>query len=96
MIKVLGKRVLVKPAEAESKSPGGIIIPDAAQEKIAEGVVIDVGHEVKDIQPNDIVFYGKYAGTTIKESSNSPEFLVMSEDEIFGIKIAKEEEKVDG
>ena len=69
-IKPLADRVLIKPAAAEEKTVGGIIIPDTAKEKPLQGEVIAVGNGTKDeemvVKPNDKVLYGKYAGTEIE------------------------------
>ena len=64
----LGDRVLIKVQEGDSKSAGGIIIPQTAQEKTQTGVVIAVGTdtEVIKVKINDKVMYDKYAGTQIK------------------------------
>ena len=66
-IKPLADRVLVKPAEAEMKTAGGIIIPDTAKEKPQKGTVVAVGPGKKDepmtLKVNDTVLYGKYSGT---------------------------------
>ena len=66
-IRPLGERVLVKMLEGESKTAGGIYIPQTAQEKTQEGVVIAIGddEEIK-VKVNDKIIYDKYAGTTIK------------------------------
>ena len=60
-------RVLIKPAAAEEKSKGGIIIPDTAKEKPQRGTVVAVGNGSKDhtmtVKVGDTVLYGKYAGT---------------------------------
>jgi chaperonin GroES len=66
-LKPLGDRVLVKVGESEQKTAGGIFIPQTAQEKTQEGVVIAVGDD-KDaikVKVGDRVMYDKYAGTTI-------------------------------
>lgn len=66
-IKPLADRVLIKPAAAEEKTVGGIIIPDTAKEKPLQGEVVAVGNGTKDeemvVKPKDKVLYGKYAGT---------------------------------
>ena len=64
----LTDRVLVKLEKSEAKSPGGIIIPDTAQEKTQIGVVIEVGDdkEVIKVKAGDKVMYDKYAGTQVK------------------------------
>ena len=68
-IKPLADRVLVLPAPAEEKV-GGIIIPDTAKEKPQRGKVIAVGEGTKDekmiLKADDVVLYGKYAGTEIE------------------------------
>ena len=66
-VKPLGDRVLVKMVEMETKTAGGILIPQTAQEKTQEGVVLAVGEdEAIKVKVNDRVIYDKYAGTTIK------------------------------
>jgi chaperonin GroES len=67
-VKPLGERVLIKVQEGESKTAGGIIIPQTAQEKTQTGVVIAVGtdKDVIKVKENDKVMYDKYAGTQIK------------------------------
>ena len=69
-IKPLADRVLVKPAAAEEKTIGGIIIPDSAKEKPLKGEVMAVGNGTKDdpmvLKAGDTVLYGKYAGTEIE------------------------------
>jgi chaperonin GroES len=65
----LGDRILVKMVESESKTAGGILIPQTAQEKTQEGVVLAVGDdEAIKVKVKDKVIYDKYAGTTIKIS----------------------------
>ena len=65
-IKPLADRVLVKPAPAEEKTIGGIIIPDTAKEKPLQGEVIATGNGTKDeemvVKTGDTVLYGKYSG----------------------------------
>lgn len=64
----LGDRVLIKIQEGDSKSAGGIIIPQTAQEKTQTGVVIAIGTdtEVIKVKVGDKLMYDKYAGTQIK------------------------------
>ena len=63
----LGDRVLVRMQKTEEKTSGGIIIPDTAQEKTQEGVVLAVGDgEEVNVKVNDKVIYDKFSGTTIK------------------------------
>jgi chaperonin GroES len=67
-VKPLTDRVLVKLEKSETKSAGGIIIPDTAQEKTQLGLVIAVGDdkEVIKVKAGDKVMYDKYAGTQVK------------------------------
>ncbi len=66
-VKPLGDRVLVKMTEMDEKTAGGIFIPQTAQEKTQQGVVLAVGDdEAIKVKPNDKVIYDKYAGTTFK------------------------------
>ena len=66
-IKPLGDRVLVKMQEGAEKTAGGLYIPQTAQEKTQEGVVLAVGDdETINVKVKDRVLYDKYAGSTIK------------------------------
>ena len=69
-IKPLADRVLIKPAAAEERTAGGIIIPDTAKEKPLQGEVLAVGNGTKDeemtLKAGDRVLYGKYAGTEVE------------------------------
>jgi chaperonin GroES len=80
-------RVLVEPAEAETKTASGIIIPDTAKEKPQKGIIIAVGEGLKDkpvtVKVGDNVLYGKYAGTEI--NIEGKEYLIMRNSDIFGI-----------
>lgn len=64
----LGDRVLIKVQEGDTKTAGGIIIPQTAQEKTQTGVVVAVGtdSDVIKVKLNDKVMYDKYAGTQLK------------------------------
>jgi len=64
----LADRVMVKLEKTEAKTAGGIIIPDTAQEKTQQGVVVEVGDdkEVIKVKPGQKVMYDKYAGAQIK------------------------------
>ena len=66
-IQPIGDRILVKTVDAETQTSGGIYIPETAQEKTQEGVVVAVGddEEIK-VKVKDKIVYDKYAGTTIK------------------------------
>jgi len=86
-IKPLADRVLVKPATAEEKTVGGIIIPDSAKEKPLKGEVIATGNGTKDeemvLKPGDSVLYGKYAGTEIEW--NGEQYLIMRQSDILAV-----------
>jgi chaperonin GroES len=86
-IKPLHDRVIVKPAAAEEKTAGGIIIPDTAQEKPMRGTVVAAGpgktDEPMTVKAGDTVLYGKYAGQDIEV--NGDKVLIMRESDILGI-----------
>ncbi len=92
-IKPLADRVILKQSdEAESKSSGGIIIPDTAKEKPQEGKVVAVGKGKIDengkpikmnVKVGDKVLYSKYGGTELKYEGE--EYLIMSESDILAI-----------
>jgi len=83
----LHDRVIVRPAPAEEKTAGGIIIPDTAKEKPQRGIVVAVGAGKKDepvtVKEGDSVLYGKYAGTEIK--LDGQDLLIMRESDILAI-----------
>ena len=88
----LHDRVLVRRVEAEEKTAGGIIIPDSAKEKPAEGEVVAVGNGAKaedgkvtplDVKVGDRILFGKWSGTEVKV--NGEDLLIMKESDILGI-----------
>ena len=83
----LHDRVIVQPAAAETKTAGGIIIPDTAKEKPQRGTVLAAGPGKKDepvtVKAGDTVLYGKYAGTEI--TIEGTEYLIMRESDILAI-----------
>jgi chaperonin GroES len=83
----LHDRVIVRPAAAETKTAGGIIIPDTAKEKPQRGTVVAAGPGKKDepvtVKAGDTVLYGKYAGTEL--SMDGEELLIMRESDILAI-----------
>ena len=91
-IRPLGDKVLVKRVEAADVSTGGILLPESAKEKPAEGTVIALGEGrlLEDgnrtdftVKENDSVLFTSYAGTEVKWEGE--EYLIMSEDDILGI-----------
>jgi chaperonin GroES len=83
----LHDRVIVQPAAAETKTAGGIIIPDTAKEKPQRGIVLAAGPGKKDepvtVKAGDTVLYGKYSGTEI--TVDGTEYLIMRESDILAI-----------
>ena len=91
-IRPLGDKVLVQRVEAAEISAGGIVLPDSAKEKPAEGTIIALGegrllengdHTNFTVKENDTVLFTSYAGTEVKWEGE--EYLIMSEDDILGI-----------
>jgi len=91
-IRPLNDRLLVKRLEEEKMTAGGIIIPDSAKEKPAEGEVVAVGPgKIADngdrvalqVKEGDMVLFSKYGGTDVK--LDGEDFLIMREDDILGI-----------
>ena len=91
-IRPLHDRVIVRRLDEDSKSPGGIVIPDTAKEKPIQGEVIAVGNgkildngDIRplDVKPGDKILFGKYSGTEVKLGSE--ELLVMREEDIMGV-----------
>lgn len=87
--KPLGDRALVKRLEGEEKTRSGLIIPEAAKEKAQLGAVVAIGSGRKDttgkvipmdIKVGDVVYFGKYAGTEVKD-----DHLIIREEEILGV-----------
>lgn len=91
-LRPLADRVIVKRLENETKSAGGIVIPDNAAEKPDQGEVLAVGPGKLDddgdriklsVKVGDRVLFGKYSGQTVK--MNGDELLVMKEDDLFAV-----------
>lgn len=88
----LHDRVLVRRVEAEEKTAGGIIIPDSAKEKPAEGEIVAVGNGARaengtitpfDVKVGDRVLFGKWSGTEVKVGGE--DLLIMKESDILGV-----------
>lgn len=91
-IRPLHDRVVVRRTEEERTSPGGIVLPDSATEKPAQGEIVAVGNgqimqsgEVRplDVKVGDQVLFGKYSGSEVKVGGE--ELLVMKEEDIVGV-----------
>ena len=85
-------RVLVRRMDEDSKTAGGIIIPDSAQEKPSQGVIVAVGTGIRteegkvtplDVKPKDKVLFGKWSGNEV--TIDGEELLIMKESDILGI-----------
>ena len=89
----LGDRVVVRRVKEDQKTPGGIIIPDTAQEKPQEGEIISVGpgaideksgkRTPQEVKPGDFVLFGKWSGTEVKVDGE--ELLIMKESDVMGV-----------
>jgi chaperonin GroES len=91
-LRPLQDRILVQRVEEETKTKGGIIIPDTAKEKPAEGKVTAVGNGkvgedgkrvALEIKKGDRILFGKYSGTEVKIEGE--EYLIMREDDVLGV-----------
>jgi chaperonin GroES len=89
-IKPLGNRILIKRSKAPT-TKGGILLPDSAQQKPQEGIVVAIGpgkldehgnKETVQVTVGDLVLFSSYAGTEIKDEE---EMLILSEDDILGV-----------
>jgi chaperonin GroES len=88
----LGDRVLVKRVEEESKTKGGIIIPDTAKEKPQEGEDVSVGPGARDdtckvnaleLKAGDRILFGKWSGTEVKVDGE--DLIIMKESDVLGV-----------
>ena len=88
----LHDRVLVRRLEEETKSAGGIIIPDTAKEKPMQGKIVAVGSGARnekgeivplDVKDGDLILFGKWSGTEIK--LDGEELLIMKESDVMGV-----------
>ncbi len=88
----LHDRVLVKPIEQETKTAGGIIIPDTAKEKPQQGEIVAAGPGARgedgkvaalDVKAGDKVLYGKWSGTEVKIEGQT--LLIMRESDLLGV-----------
>lgn len=91
-LRPLQDRVLIRPIERDSKSKGGIIIPDTVQDKPMEGLVLAVGPGIRDDQGNlhrpdvkvdDRILFGKWSGSEIR--IDGEDLMIMKETDILGV-----------
>ena len=87
MIRPLGDRVLIEPKEAETKTAGGLYIPDTAKEKPQQGTVVADGPGKKDepmeVAVGECVLYGKYAGTEV--TVDDKKYLIVKQSDILAV-----------
>ena len=90
--KPLHDRLLLKPLTAETRTKGGLIIPDTAQEKPMQGEVVAVGKgkrledgrlQAVDVKVGDKVIYGKWSGTEVKIGGE--DHVILKEEDLFGV-----------
>ncbi len=88
----LHDRVLVRRLEGETKTAGGVIIPDTAQEKPQEGEIVSIGSGARsedgkitplDVKKGDKILFGKWSGTEVK--IDGEELIIMKESDVMGI-----------
>ena len=91
-LRPLQDRILVQRVEEETTTKGGIIIPDTAKEKPAEGKVVAVGNGklgddgkriALEVKKGDRILFGKYSGTEVKVGGE--EYLIMREEDVLGV-----------
>jgi chaperonin GroES len=91
-LRPLQDRIIVKRVEEETKTAGGLFIPETAKEKPQRGKIVAVGNGKKtedgkvlplDVKVGDVVLFGKYAGTEVKVDGD--DFLMMREDDILAV-----------
>jgi chaperonin GroES len=91
-IRPLADRVVVKRLEQETKTKGGIIIPDTAKEKPVEGLVVATGNgkvqkngklRELDVKKGDRILFGKYSGTEVK--LDGVEHVILNEDDVLAV-----------
>jgi chaperonin GroES len=99
-LRPLNDRVLIKRADEDTKTAGGIIIPDTAQEKPMQGIVMGVGPGARDekgervaltVQDGDRVLFGKWSGTEV--TLDGQELLIMNESDIMAVLESKPAKK---
>lgn len=94
VLKPLNDRIVVQPAEAETKTASGLVLPDSALEKPQKGVVLAVGPGkkldngtvvVSDVSVGDTVLYGKYSGTEVQLGGE--EYVILRAEDVLGVLI---------
>lgn len=83
MLKPLADRVVVERLEQEAKTASGIVLPETSKEKPEEGVVLEVGKDVKELKRGDKIVFGKYSGAEVKVGGR--ELLIIKEEDVLAI-----------
>ena len=93
MIKPLADKVVIKPAELEETTSGGIVLPDTAKQKPQTGTVVAVGpgrvlddgtRKPPEVKVGDVVIYAKYGGNEV--TIDNEDYIILDEDSIYAIK----------
>lgn len=93
-LRPLHDRILVKRVDAESKTPGGLIIPDNAKEKPVEAIVVAVGEGTRDkegaripldVKAGDRVLFSKYSGTEVTAVKSIGDHVILREDDVLAV-----------
>jgi chaperonin GroES len=93
LIKPLADKVVVKPAELEETTSGGIVLPDTAKQKPQTGTVVAVGpgrvlddgtRKPPEVKVGDVVIYAKYGGNEV--TIDNEDYIILDEDSIYAIK----------
>ncbi|MBA3679323.1 co-chaperone GroES [Candidatus Saccharibacteria bacterium] len=83
MISPLADRLVLQQVDSQETTASGIILPDSAKEKPAEGTVIAIGKDVEEVHVGDTVLYGQYGPTEVKVDDT--EYLIVKEEDVLAI-----------
>lgn len=82
-LKPLADRIVAKPVEADTKTPGGILLPDQAKEKTQIAEVLAVGKDVKEIKVGDKIVHTEYGPNRFKQGSD--ELIIVKEEDVLAV-----------
>lgn len=82
-VRPLADNVLLCRVDEETVSSGGIVIPDAAKQKPDQGVVLDIGDEVKNVKTGELVLFEQHSGSEVKVGDNT--LLILKEENIVAV-----------
>jgi chaperonin GroES len=83
MLKPLADRVVVERMEQEARTASGIVLPETSKEKPEEGVIIEIGKDVKEVKKGDQIVFGKYSPTEVKVDGR--DYLIIKEEDILAV-----------